>query len=277
MLLRGIWAGDYQSLSWEIPAVTLRQGFVFEPTGEQGKAVALTGANAQALDQKRFPAADLFFNRECTAGTPSWLPRQGFPFAIGESSVWTVHLAAGQAVLACYDKRNGQLQQTTDITDDLLNVAERSQGTYLALAALDNGVAVALGNRLVIAHAEGRRTQVELPGQVVRLVATIPNTRQGVAALLRTGAVIYWVGAAECIELDRDLALPIAAFIPGGPLVLASDFRCLLLEVDSRGVHRVTRMELISQRITGVSAAENPGEFALLGEHGQMTLYRFPR
>src|SRR5207248_576895 len=99
-LLRGVWEGEYQSLSWDCPAVVVKHGFVFEPASDQGKAVVLARADGPALAQKRFPAADLFFNKECIAGTPSWLPTQGFPFAIGEDAVWTVHLATGRAILS---------------------------------------------------------------------------------------------------------------------------------------------------------------------------------
>ncbi len=276
-LLRGIWEGEYQSLSWDCPAEAVKPGFVFEPTAEQGKAVALARPDGSALAQKRFPAADLFFSQECVAGTPSWLPTQGFPFAIGEDAVWAVHLAADRAILSCYDKTLGRLQRTIDITDDLLSNAERSNDAYLSLAVLANRVAIALGNRLVLMRGDGGLTRVELPGQAVRVVATIPNTRQGVAVMLHNGAVMYWIGADACIELDRDIPSPIGAFIPGGPLVLASGLRVLLLEMDSRGVQSVTRLELTGQRAVGVSGAANPGEFAVLGEHGEMTVYRMPR
>jgi hypothetical protein len=51
----------------------------------------------------------------------------------------------------------------------------------------------------------------------------------------------------------------------------------VLLELDSRGVHNVVRLELTGQRIVGVSAAANPGEFAVLSEQGQVTVYRMAR
>jgi len=65
--------------------------------------------------------------------------------------------------------------------------------------------------------------------------------------------------------------------VPGGPLVLASASRVLLLEVDSRGVHSVKRLELRDQGAVGVSATMNAGEFAVLGTRGEMTIYRMPR
>ena len=95
--------------------------------------------------------------------------------------------------------------------------------------------------------------------------------------MLTHGAAMHWIGAGDCLELDRDMQSPMGAFVPGGPIVLVSDFRVVLLEVDSRGVHSVARLELTGQRIIGVSATGNAGEFALLGEAGQMTIYRIPR
>jgi hypothetical protein len=255
----------------------VKHGFVFEPTAEQGKAVALARPGGLPLAQKVFPAADLFFNRECLAGTPSWLPTEGFPFAMGEDVVWAVHLANGGCILSCYDKARGQLLRTLDITDDLLTSAERTEDTHLSISAFTNGVAVALGNRLVLTRGDGGLTRVELPGQAVRLCASIPNTRQGLAVMLHSGAVMHWIGSDSCIELDRDIHSPIAAFVPGGPLILASAFRVLILEVDSRGVHSVGRLELTGKRAIGVSATINAGEFAVLGERGEMTIYRMPR
>jgi tetratricopeptide (TPR) repeat protein len=276
-LLRGVWEGESQSLSWDCPAEAVKQGIVFEPTGEQGKAVALARMDGSQFGQKRFPAADIFFNQECLAGTPSWLPTQGSPFAIGEDAVWTVHLATGRAILSSYDKVRGKLQRTIDITDDLLGNATRTEDTRLSLTAVANTVAVALGNRLVFTRDDGGITRLELPGQAVRLVATIPNTRKGVAVLLHHGAVMFWVGADTCLELDRDIQSPMGAFVPGGPLVLVSGSKLLTLEVDSRGVHSVTRVEIDRQPIVGVCATSTPGEFAVLSERGEMIVYRIPR
>ena len=105
--------------------------------------------------------------------------------------------------------------------------------------------------------------RVELPGQVTGLLATLPHTRQGIVALLEYGAVMLWFGADGVIELDRDLPSPMGAFVPGVPLVLVSDRRMVLLDVDSSGVRRVTRVGLT-------------GQFALLGHGGEITIYQSP-
>lgn len=276
-LLRGVWEGEYQSLSWECPEEALNQGFVFEPTIEQGRVVVLARPGGPSFAQKRFPAADRYFDISCLAGSPSWLPAQGFPCAIGEDSVWSMHVANGRAILSCFDKVQGKLQRTIDCTEDLIKDAERGKDTRLSLTVMGNRVAVALGNRLVLTRVDGKLTRVELPGQVIGLFATIPNTRQGVAVMLHGGAVMYWIGAESCTELDRDIQSPIGTFVPGGPLVLISGLQAVLLEADSRGVKSVTRMTLTGQRPVAVSATSNPGEFAVMGEHGEMTVYRMPR
>jgi hypothetical protein len=276
-LVRGVWEGEYQSVSWECPAEAATQGFVFEPTRERGKTVAIARANGAILDQKRFPRADRFFDVECLAGKPSWLTIQGFPIAIGEEAVWSAHLANGRAILSCHDKVRGKLQRTLDVTEELLANAERDKNTRVAMAALANGAAIALGNRLVLTRGDGKLERVELPGQAVRIIASLPNTRQGVAVVLHRGAVMYWTGAESCAELDRDIQSPMGAFVPGGPLVLISGNLAVVLGVDSRGVHSVARLALSGQRPVGVSATSNFGEFAILGERGEMTLYRMPR
>ena len=274
-LIRGIWEGQFQSLSWECPAAAVKSGFVFEPTAQLGKCIALARADGPALALKRFPASDLFFGQECVAGTPSWLPRSGFPFAFGEETVVSAQIAEGQVVISIHDKQ-GRPLRTIDVTSDLLQEAERTEATRLCLATLPGTIAVALGNRLVLTGEDEGYDRVELPGQVVKLLTTLPHTREGIIALLETGAVMYWMGDDKVIELDSDLPAPMGALIPGGPIVLVSGHQCLLLDVDARGVHNVIRFPLSGQRPVGVSGTAGPGQFAILGEQGEMTVYKIP-
>jgi hypothetical protein len=276
-LVRGVWEGELQSLSWDCSAEAVRNnGLVFEPTAEQGKAVVLKTLNGPDFAEKRLPAADLFFGVECTVGGPTWLKPQHWPVAFGEDSVWTAHVAGGRGIISCHDKR-GALQRTIDVTDDLLTGAVRSEQTRLCLTAISNHVAIALGNRLVVTRSNGGQARLELPGQVVGLFATLPHTRAGLAIMLAHGAVMHWMGAPGLIELDRDIASPKAAFVSAGPLAVISDSRLLLLDVDSAGMQKVTRVELTGQRPVGISSAASPGQFAVLGAKGEMTLYRVPR
>ncbi len=276
-MVRGIWEGEIQSVSWNCSAVLVRNAaLVFEPTREQGREVALAIASGVRLEPKHFPASDLFFGRDCVAGTPDWLPEHDFPIAFGEETVWSVHVAVGRAVLSCHDQR-GTLRRTMDVTSDLLAEADRTERSRLCLKAIGNNAAIALGNRLVLTRSDGGLTRVELPGQVVGLLPTLPHTRPGVAVMLEHGAAMHWVGATDLIGLDRDLASPQGTFVPGGPLVLLSRFQLWLIEVDSAGVHQVTRLELTGQHPIAVCATSNPGQFAVLGAKGEMTVYRVPR
>jgi hypothetical protein len=95
--------------------------------------------------------------------------------------------------------------------------------------------------------------------------------------MMKNGAVMHWRGTQELIELDRDLPSPRAAFVPGGPLVLISGSQGLLLEVDARGVHSVTRFELTAKNPVGVCPAGNPGQFGVLHSNGEMVVYQVPR
>jgi hypothetical protein len=255
----------------------MRSGLIFEPTSERGRAVALARASGEPLPTQMFPASDLFYDQDCMAGTPDWLPAGCYPVAFGEDSVWSVHLATGQAVLSCHDK-TGRLMRTLEITVALLAGAERTEATRLCLAALGGGVAVALGNRLVLVCGESEPAFVELPGQAAGLITTLPHTRAGVVVLLEQGAVLHWIGAeGNLIELSRDLAVPQAAFVPGGPLVLVSGDEMLLLDVDLRGVQKSTRVEWTGQHPVGVCQTANPGEFAVLGAAGEMTVFQIPQ
>jgi tetratricopeptide (TPR) repeat protein len=273
-LARGIWEGEFQSVSWNCSAQLAKNGLVLEPTGEQGAAVAVATIGGPPLSQRKMPAFDNFFGQECLAGTPAWLPPQGFSFTFGEESCWSGHVAAGRAVLTCHDKV-GRLQQSIDITEELLAGAVRNAGTRFCLKSVGNGVAIALGNRLVLTRTDGaaRLARVELPGQVIGLVATLSHTRQGVVALLEQGAALCWFGTELVIGLDRDLAALMGTFVPGGPLVLASGTELSLIEVDSTSVRKETRMEL-PYRAVGVVGTASPVQFAVLGAQGEVTVYR---
>jgi len=185
-------------------------------------------------------------------------------------------MASGRAILSCHDKR-GKLQRTIDVTDELLAGAAACPATPLCLAALPHGVALALGKRLVLTRGDGGLARFELPGRAVRLCATLPHTRQGIAVMLEVGAVFHWLGAEGFIELDRDLESPKAVFAPGGPLAILSDSRAVLFDVDAQGVCGLTRVELTMPRPVGISATDHPGQFAILGAGGEMTVYHLPR
>jgi tetratricopeptide (TPR) repeat protein len=276
-LARGVWEGQIQSLSWPCAAGVVRSGaLIFEPTGEQGRAITLALAGMPHLGLQQFPASDLFFGQQCLVGTPPWLTNEHYPVACGEDFIWTAHVALGRAVLSCHDK-SGRLQRTLDVTDDLLRDTKRGEETRLCLVAIGNGAAIALGNRAVLTRSDGGVTRLELPGQVTGLCPTLPHTRVGLAILLDHGASLHWIGAPGLIELERDIASPMAAFVPGGPLVLLSDKQMILLDVDSRGVQKVTRVETTGPRPAGLSATASPGHFAVLGTKGEMTVYRMPQ
>src|SRR5262249_17319704 len=143
---------------------------------------------------------------------------------------WTVHLSDDRLILSCHDKR-GNLQRTLDITDPI-NEGRNPTGDYIVpwqMAAMAQGAAVAVGNRPVVTQTDGKLVSLTLPHEAERLCATLPHTRQGVAVMLKHGAVMHWRGTQELIELDRDMESPRAAFVPGGPLVLVSGAQGMLL------------------------------------------------
>ena len=218
----------------------------------------------------------MFFGQECIAGTPAWVKGQHGPIAFGEECVWTAHVASGRGILSCHDKR-GVLQRTIDVTEDLLTGADRTEETRLCLAVVGNSAAIALGNRLVLTRSEGELLRIELSGQVVELLATLPHTRAGIAIMLVRGAAMHWIGSPGLIELDRDIESPQGTFVHGGPLALISNARLVLLDVAARGVQKVTRLELTGQRPVGVCGTNSLGQFAVLGAKGGMTVYRVPR
>jgi tetratricopeptide (TPR) repeat protein len=273
-VLRGVWEGEFQSLTWDWSHDTR----VFEPTAERGKTLALYSLTPVPVPRKIFPATDALFNQECVVGTPTWIPHGiSLCAAFEADAVWTLNFADDRLILSCHDKR-GNIQRTLDVTDPISDV--RHAGGDLSdwhMAALAQGVALAIETRLIVTQPDGKLVSLTLPNQVERLCPTLPHTRQGVAVMLKHGAVIHWRGTQELIELDRDIESPRAAFVPGGPLVLVSGSQGMLLEVDARGVHGVTRFELTSKNPIGVCSTSNPGQFAVLDAKGEMVVYQVPR
>ena len=277
-LLRGIWDGQFQSLSWSCDTELVRDGLLlFEPMADRGKTVALTIPYTNPLAKKVFPATDLFFGQETVVATPPWLTTDhGWIFAVTEDAIWSASSPQGRWVISCYDKQ-GHLFSTLDITADLLDGVQHGSGAQLSLVALAQGAAVAFGNRLLITQADGTMARIELPGQAIGLRQTLPHTRQGVVVTLEHGAAMYWRGSGELLELERDLPAPLACFVPGGPLVLLSGTQGALLEVDARGVHSVTRFATEITAPTGLCATGEYGEFAVLSRNGDLVVFRSPR
>ncbi len=272
-VIRGVWEGEFQSLSWDCSHETC----IFEPTGERGKVLALCSPPIP-VPRKAFPASDALFNQECSVGTPVWMPtRNILSLAFEGDAAWGLNFDQNaRLVLCCHDKR-GLLQSTLDITEPMHEAQTAGANPRWQMAALAQGVAIALATRLVVTQPDGKLVSLTLPNEAERLCPTLPHTRQGVAVMMKHGAVMHWRGTQDLIELDRDLPSPKAAFVPGGPLVLVSGSQGMLLEVDARGVHAVTRFELTSKDPVGVCPTSNPGQFAILHSNGKMIVYQIPR
>ncbi len=273
-LVRGTWEGNCQFLSWDVTASQVRSlGLLFEPAGLDGQSVFFGLGSGTDLVDRTFALDDGPGGVVCRVGTPSWLPRERLPLAVGDESIWCGHVAAGSGVLACHDRR-GRLLQTLDVTRDLLADAERTEATRLSLTCVGNTAAMALGNRLILGLGTGGLRQFELPGQVVGLVPTLRHQRRGVVILMEHGASILWMGAPGLIELDRDLERPLAAFVPGGPLALVSGRSMHLVDVDNTGVSRVGRVTLDVGEPIGVTGTSEHGQLGILTADGRMVVYR---
>ena len=82
-LLRGVWEGQFQSLSWDCPAEVVREGFIFEPTCEQGKAVALAPPQQTAAGAKAFSGFRSFFQQGMPRRNALVAPDAGIPVRHG--------------------------------------------------------------------------------------------------------------------------------------------------------------------------------------------------
>jgi hypothetical protein len=274
VVLRGSWEGSYQRVSWPCPTHLAREGLFLEPTGDHGREVAVAVPGAPPLPTKLFPVGDEYFGQSCSVGTPNWMSPANL-YSWGDEVRWSVHVAAGRAVLTCYGTDDA-LRRSVDITRELLAGAVRTDDSRLLLRGLPYGAAVALGNRLVVVSGDAAPEAFELPRQATGLVRSLPHTRKAIVVLLEHGAVLRWIGLPELVELDRDIAAPVGAFLPGGPLVLLSPAQraLLLLEVDATGVKQVTRFPLTGQAPVAVCATATLGQFAVLDRNGSLVVYR---
>jgi hypothetical protein len=271
-IARGLWTGEIQTASWACEGHALPSGFIFEPFKTEQNELVLACLGAPALKRQIFPATDLFYPDTCLASTPDWFPRDLFPVTIHENSVWTVHVAAGRAVLSCYGK-TGNLFSSTDVSDGLLNNATRTQATQLTIAANRFGPALALGDRLFLPYRV-TADQFHLPAQATKLVSTLPHTREAFVILMEHGAALHWHNSKELTELDRDMLWRDAAWTRSGKLILLGDDDLQALDVDSRGVHVVQRKNLSERGNKAVVSGGEPHEFAVLSENGQISIFK---
>lgn len=268
--VRGAWTGETQSVRWDVVGTDSPSGWFLEPGADRGLSFGIARPGGQPLPSRLFPPADTAFHQTCTIGTPRGLPVDSHRYIFTTDSLWSIHIASSRVVLSV-SARDGTLQHTVDLTAPLLDGATQVD-SRLAMAAFGRGVAIAFGNRLLL-YDRDQLSRHDIPGQTRGLAVTPPHTRGAVAVLLDRGASVLWQGSAEWIEVDSDLPAPHGAFIPGGPLALVSGRKAVISEVDSRGVHGVTRVELPGRNAVGVCATHEPGEFAVLDTTGEMIVY----
>jgi tetratricopeptide (TPR) repeat protein len=272
ILLRGIWdTAEFQSIFWPCSKVAAKSGLGFELTTDSDRStrVLLSVVGQPSFNEHTYP--HLLFSPSCVAGTPQWLSPEMHPFSVFDSNLWSIHVASGRAVLSCYDLL-GALLRTDDVTQDLLADANRTEATRLCLVTLAGRRALGLGNRL-LAQQGHETTRIELPGQVTRLIPSLPHTRAGVVALLDHGAVAHWLGTEHLIELDRDERWIAGTWIPAGKLILMTADEGRIYDVDSRGVTAVRSFPWHGRPPIAVTSAGEPSFFAVFGAQGEVCIF----
>jgi hypothetical protein len=270
-ILRGTFEGEFQSLSWECPANAIKNALLFEPTVERGTSVAVSTVSGPPFSLKTFPAADLYFEQECSVSTPTWLPSHTLSVVFGEANIWTLHLGQGKGLLSVYSK-SGALIRTEDITMLILRGATESGAATVHLAPVGSGVAIAYGTQLLVPKTRGGFHALELPDEAIALVPSLPHTRSGLAIFLNDGIAFHWLGSGEVLHLEKEFPKPIGCFVPGGPLVTVSGNTLLVLDVAERS-SKVRRTRLEEGNIIGLAPA-GAKQFATFSKTGQVTVYK---
>jgi hypothetical protein len=266
VVMRGTFSGSgQQSLTWPCEGRLVKKGLIFEPMTGPTRALVMNSPKAGPFAEQVFPIGDGFPTDTCDVGTPSWLNPGDVAVAFGDDVRWTAHTADGHVVLTCHDLQ-GTVRRTLAITSDLIEGASREPNSPLLLACIRGNAIVAFGNRLVIVEENSAVTRLDLPSQARTLAVSIPNNRAAVAVMMEHGAWMHWIGNANPIELDRDLPNPVGAFLPAGAFVLLSNLRSIVLEVDSVGVRKITRIDLAPGAIAVTSTGERR-QFATLSGH----------
>lgn len=258
---------------WTVePDVLRRHGVVWEPLDAEGFRVALA-LGSEPLSELKLPVSDGRRKIQVVAGTPSWLPAGTLALAAGDEATWTCHVSEERVILNSW-LLSGALLRTEDLSAALLEGTQMDEGSRVRMAAVGNTLVAAFGNRLIVGADASGRVSLDVPATIIGLVPTRRHLRRGVVVLMTTGAVLHWFGTPGFIELDTDMAEPMAAFVAGGPLVLLSGNEALLLDVDGNGVFRVGRMRIEGTEAVGVAGLPRTGEFAVLLRAGQVLVYR---
>jgi tetratricopeptide (TPR) repeat protein len=258
---------------WTVePDVLRRHGVLWEPLDAEGFRVALA-LGSEPLSELKLPVSDGRRKIQVVAGTPSWLPAGTLALAAGDEATWTCHVSEERVILNSW-LLSGALLRTEDLSAALLEGTQMDEGSRVRMAAVGNTLVAAFGNRLIVGADASGRVSLDVPATIIGLVPTRRHLRRGVVVLMTTGAVLHWFGTPGFIELDTDMAEPMAAFVAGGPLVLLSGNEAVLLDVEGSGVRHVGRMRIEGTEAVGVVGLPRTGEFAVLLRAGQVLVYR---
>ena len=272
LVARGVWCGDIQSAAYPIAIEGTREDILLEPAYDDGRRLILSLASGRSLPHRTFPSADLFFDRECLIQDPPWPTSSACPASFGPSGSWCLQKAGGRIILSNHDL-SGRLIRTIDVTDEFPGLETSKNDHRVRMIALDQGVALACDDQLLIFQGAATSQRLQLPSAAVRLFRSPTHTRSAVGVTLEQGAVLHWVGSGKLLELDRDAQGSIGCSLPGGPIVLVSGKECQLFEVDSRSIHRVTRCTLPCDAPMTILPAEELGEFALFSSNGKVCVF----
>jgi tetratricopeptide (TPR) repeat protein len=127
-----------------------------------------------------------------------------------------------------------------------------------------------IGSRLCIFNRDGWQRTIELPGNIGRLTAFRPWTRQRIVASLEDGGVIVWPdppGAHE-VRFGEGLGNPYTCLTHGGLLAAAADG---VLEVYDSRDGKLTLLSIKAEpsfHPRGLVATDQPEQFAMLMEDG---------
>jgi len=131
------------------------------------------------------------------------------------------------------------------------------------------------GSRLCVFSQTGLAQTIELPGNIGRLTASRPWTRQRVIASLEDGGVILWDDSSSAPQsrFSEGLGNPYTCLTRGGLLVAAADGA---LEVYDT---RESKLSLLAMKgepafhPQGLVATDHPEHFAILVEDGAVLVH----
>lgn len=205
-------------------------------------------------------------------GLAGWDARQ-FVMGMGYTNLGTfdvvkVHDLTGEVVWSSHALLAANLLGTWRLDSPTF---QNSQWAHFEVLLFNSGqLYCGIGRQLCVFSHQGLQRSIELPGEIGRLTASRPWTRQRIVVSLADGGVVLWGDTLDAPQASfgQGLACPHTCLTRGGLLVAAADG---VVEVYDTRDGKLSLLALKAEpsfQPRGLVATDHPEQFAMLMEDG---------